>query len=291
MFPGPRSSHFFDPKSKEGGSNRAYVNRSVGSRIFFVALAFMAGACSSAGNAGRTGAGGGGAGPAAARRGVPGGPATQPAARAVAERAAGEARERAPAVTVARARRQQERPETQTRRPLMERPAPTPARTTATRSTEARTRPARTRCACCSSATASPSTTTSTSGCRTSPPADAKIQTRRLGHGMTLQWHWENDAQPAIQNGWAAGVPWTHVVLQGYSSEPLNTDGSPAPATSSFQVYTAKLAQAIKTAKATPVMMETWAYRACFASSRPCGEKARTRCRTGCSPAIRQRPT
>jgi hypothetical protein len=92
-----------------------------------------------------------------------------------------------------------------------------------------------------------------------------KILAKRAAvYGMTLQWHWENDAQPAIKGGYATGVPWSHVVLQGYSSEPLNTNGTPAPATSSFQVYAAKLASAAKDVKATPVMFETWAYRACF---------------------------
>jgi hypothetical protein len=92
-----------------------------------------------------------------------------------------------------------------------------------------------------------------------------KIQTRRLStDGMTLRWHWENDARPAIRNGWAAGVPWTHVVLQGYSSEPLNTNGTPANALGDFQFYAGKLAYATKAVKATPVMLETWAYRSCF---------------------------
>jgi hypothetical protein len=93
-----------------------------------------------------------------------------------------------------------------------------------------------------------------------------KILARRLAtSGVTLQWHWDTDAQPAIGGGFAAGVPWSHVVLQGYSSEPLNTDGTPAPSTSNFQIYAGKLAQAVKAVNAKPVMFETWAYRTCFA--------------------------
>jgi hypothetical protein len=92
-----------------------------------------------------------------------------------------------------------------------------------------------------------------------------KILAKRVATGgVTLKWHWDNDAQPAIQGGWAAGVPWSHVVLQGYSSEPLNTDGTPAPANSDFQVYATKLSQAVKAVNATPVFYETWAYRPCF---------------------------
>jgi hypothetical protein len=92
-----------------------------------------------------------------------------------------------------------------------------------------------------------------------------QILTKRVAvYGMTLEWHWNNDAQAPIKAGYATGVPWSHVVLQGYSSEPLDTDGSPAPATSSFQVYAAKLAQLVKDQKAMPVMLETWAYRSCF---------------------------
>lgn len=97
-------------------------------------------------------------------------------------------------------------------------------------------------------------------------PGVPTISARRLATpSVTLQWHWDNDAQPAIKDGWQAGVPWSHVVIQGQSTESINDDGTAAASNSSFQTYAAKLVQAVRDVKATPVLEETWAYRACNA--------------------------
>lgn len=95
-------------------------------------------------------------------------------------------------------------------------------------------------------------------------PGVPKISARRLATpSVTLKWHWDNDAQPAIKNGWEAGVPWSHVVLQGQSNEAINDDGTAAPANSDFQTYAGKLVQAVKDVNGAPILEETWAYRAC----------------------------
>lgn len=97
-------------------------------------------------------------------------------------------------------------------------------------------------------------------------PGLPTIFARRLATpSVTLKWHWDNDAQPAIKDGWQAGVPWSHVVIQGQSTESINDDGTAAAADSAFQTYAAKLVQAVRDVKGTPVLEETWAYRACNA--------------------------